>query len=124
MAHGQLAEHAADHAVQVAAAGQVGQQGLVLRPHRVPVGPVHVRGIEVVAIDPPGLAEDLRPTRRGARSRTEIAAIELSAPSPLLNLPASTIPADLAGAVEELLVVGGEDEAVDALGQGLAPRGS
>ena len=53
------------HAVQVGARREVRQERRVLLPHRRPVGAVHVRVVEVVAVDPPGLVEDLRPL--GAR---------------------------------------------------------
>ena len=65
MTHGQLAEHGADHAVEVAAAGEVGQERLIFSPHGVPVRPVHVRGIEKVSVDPPCLVEHLGPLGPG-----------------------------------------------------------
>ena len=39
----------------------VRQEGLVLLLHGRPVGAVHVRVVEEVAVDPPGLVEDLLP---------------------------------------------------------------
>ena len=61
MAHRQLAEHGTHHAVEVAASRQVRKEGLIFRAYGIPVGPVHVRGIEIVAIDSPRLAEHLLP---------------------------------------------------------------
>src|SRR5207302_941849 len=57
----QLAEHPTQNAIEVAARRQVRQEGLVLPLDRLPVGPVHVRIVEVVAIDAPGLVKDLPP---------------------------------------------------------------
>ena len=71
----QLAEHHADHAVQIAAGREVGEELFVLGSNGVPVGPVHVGRVEVVAVDPPGLVEDLRPFRPGLdrhRDRVEV----------------------------------------------------
>src|SRR5262245_36557045 len=65
MADGQLGEHPADHLVQVAAGGQVREELLVLAPDGRPVGPVHVRVVEEVAVDPPGLVQDLLPLLPG-----------------------------------------------------------
>ena len=123
VAHGQLAEHGADHAVQVAAGGQVRQQGLIFSPHGLPVGAVHVRGIEFVPIDPPGFAEHLGPLGPGLdpdRDRAE----RRQGPVSLVELARVDDPADLAGAVEDLLVIRGEAEERRSHRPGFPPRGS
>src|SRR5581483_7125109 len=61
VADAQLAEHPGDDAVHVGAAGGVLQERLVLGLDGLPVGPVHVRVVEEVAVDPPGLVVDLLP---------------------------------------------------------------
>ena len=135
MAHGQLAEHHPDHPVQVAAGGEVGQERLVFLPHGIPVGAVHVGGVEVVAVDPPGFAEDLRPF--GPRLDPHRDRIELQRAVPLVELARvhdaqnqgavrrtgrRRIPG-VAGLVEDLLAVGGKAEVIDPLGQRLLLAG-
>ena len=61
MAGGQLADHLADHVVQVEAALDVRQQDLVFLLHRRPVDAVHVLEVEAVAERAPGFVEDLGP---------------------------------------------------------------
>ena len=65
---GELRNHLADYVVQVRAAGHVLQPGLVLLAQRLPIVPVHIRGVEKVAIPPPDLVENLRPFLLGTRS--------------------------------------------------------
>ena len=65
VADGELAEHHPDHAVQVVPRGQVRKELFILVPDGIPVGTVHVRRVEVVAVDPPGFAEDLGPFGAG-----------------------------------------------------------
>ena len=59
----QLAAHPLNHPVEVAANCQIRQKYGIFLPHGVPVDSVHVGGVEVIAIDAPGLVEYLRPFR-------------------------------------------------------------
>ncbi len=61
VADAQLARHRDDDPADVAARRGVIEERLVLLPHRVPVDAVIVRRIEEIAIEPPGLAQDLPP---------------------------------------------------------------
>ena len=75
MAHGQLAAHPLDQAVQVRAAGQLGQEDGVLVAHGFPVHAMHARIIEIVAVDAPHLVENLRPL--GARIGLHLDGVDL-----------------------------------------------
>ena len=61
MSDRELAEHPLHHARQILPRGDVGEERLVLRLHGIPVVAVHVRVIEVIAVDPPAFVEDLTP---------------------------------------------------------------
>ena len=65
MADRELARHPLQHAVEVGARRDVRQERRVLLALLRPVHAVHVRRVEVVAVDPPRLVEDLLPL--GAR---------------------------------------------------------
>ena len=65
VAHSQFAAHPLNQAVQVCAAGQLGQEHGVLVTHGLPVHAMHARIIEIVAVDAPHFIENLRPL--GAR---------------------------------------------------------
>ena len=56
-----LAEHPLHHSRQVLAHGDIRQKHFILRFHCFPVIAVHVRVVEVVAIDSPCLIENLPP---------------------------------------------------------------
>src|SRR6185295_17286369 len=64
VADSKLAAHPLNHSIQVVAGCNVWKKAGVLLLHRVPIGAVHIRRIEIVAIDAPGLIEDLGPLRR------------------------------------------------------------
>ena len=61
VSHRQLARHPLRHAIEVGSRRHVRQERRVLLVLLLPVDAVHVRGVEVVAIDPPRLVEDLLP---------------------------------------------------------------
>ena len=57
----QLAEHLAQHVGEVVARGDAVGERAVLLPHAVPVDAVHLRVVEEVALQPPGLVQHLLP---------------------------------------------------------------
>ena len=65
VAHREFAAHPLNDPVQIAASRDMGQEAFVFPAHRVPVGTVHVRSVEVVAVDAPGLMEYLVPLCAG-----------------------------------------------------------
>ena len=104
----QLARHPLQHAVQIGARRGVRQEGGVLFPLLRPVHAVHVRRVEVVAVDPPRLVEDLLPL--GARIDTYLDGIDTDPSLRRLdrfrcrhNRPRVAV------AVQQLLAVSGDD---------------
>src|SRR5262249_49704378 len=75
VADGQFAEHPADDAVEIAAGAQVRQKRSVLLADGGPVGAVHGRIVEVIAVDAPGFVENLRPF--GARLDTNFDGLDI-----------------------------------------------
>ena len=72
-------ELAADHRDQVAEVGAMRHerhQRAVLVVDRLPVGAVHRRVVEILALDPPRLAEDLRPLGTRIDQRIEAGDID------------------------------------------------
>ncbi len=57
----QLAVHPGKHASQILPRGEIGKEHRVLRLHRVPVRAMHVRVVEIIAIDAPCFVENLAP---------------------------------------------------------------
>ena len=90
----QFAAHPLNHAIQIAASRNVRQERRILLLHRIPIGAVHVRRVEVVAIDPPGLIEYLGPL--DPRVDADFDRIDVrSCPGPAATLPtAGTTPND------------------------------
>src|SRR5262245_33862039 len=79
MAHCQLAEPPADHAVDIARGSQVRQEHFILGLHGGPIGAVHVGIVEVVAIDAPRFFEDLLPFGTGFDSHFDSIEVQPSA---------------------------------------------
>ena len=63
VARPQLADHLADEIVELGAGADARQQRLVLREHRRPINAPQVRGPVEVALEAPGLLQDVRPLR-------------------------------------------------------------
>ena len=110
--------------VRSARRGEVRQERRVLRLHRLPVAPVHARVVEEVAVDPPGLVEDLRPL--GARVDAHLDGVELQLPVAVLAvglalalLPGRSDAPAFLHARQELLAVEGDLVVVDLGGDRL-----
>ena len=61
MAHCQFAEHPLHHAREVLPHADIRQKDFVFGLHRSPVVAVHVRVVEIIAVDAPRLVEHLPP---------------------------------------------------------------
>src|ERR1043165_1010029 len=100
-------------------------EGAVLRPHRGPVGAVHLRVVEEVALEAPRLSRDLRPFRARVHPRLELGDVDRA----LANLrgPVGTddapVAAVLAGTrlVQQLLAIGRKRVRPDALDERRGP---
>ena len=106
---GQLAQHPADHAEEIVARREVGQERLVFPAHRRPVGAVEAGVVEVVAVDAPDLVEDLGPL--GARVDLDLHGVDGELALVQLDLVAERPDEEpLLRAHEHLLAARGERE--------------
>src|SRR3954469_13598768 len=91
----------------------------VLRPHRVPVGAVHLRVVEEVTLKAPRLARDLRPLRARVHPRLELGDVDraIANASGLVGADDAPAPAVLAGTrlIQQLLAIRRERVGADAL---------
>ncbi len=116
-----LGGHPHHYAIEIAAHGQFREEHGVLGAHGVPVGAVHVRVVEVIAVDAPGFVENLPPL--GARIDLDLQLVcgelELRGVELLADVD-QRIAVPIRGTVEQHpLAVSGELEAVDLFEQRL-----
>ena len=129
MSDRQLAQHHADHAVQVVTRGEVGQEVFIFAQHGVPVGAVHVGCIEVIAVDSPGLVKHLSPFRFGIdlhRDQIEfertVALVELAGVDDSQHKGSARWRRPT-GCVQDLLAIGRDLKLVDSLRERLLLAG-
>jgi len=78
MTHSQLTAHPLYQAVEIAAACQVGQEYGIPGFQGIPVGSVHTRVVEIVAVYAPGFVKDLSPFCCGVNLHLDILDIQLA----------------------------------------------
>src|SRR4029453_4265322 len=105
----ELASDRRDQVTQGVAMPDVRDEGAVLRPHRVPVGAVHLRVVEEVTLEAPRLPRDLRPLRARVHPRLELCDVDraIANASGLVgadNAPATAV-RTAARLIEQLLAI-------------------
>ena len=115
MTDGELSADRGNQISQVGAVGDVRQQRAVLLVDGLPVRAVHRRVVEVLALDAPGFAEDLRPLRARIDQRFERADVDGALADLRRPVGGDDAPAIAVGAIEQPLRVGRERVGADAL---------